>query len=120
MNALFIDDQELRLKSFPRSHSNFFDKIDIATNFEDAIAKIQNNQYSIVFMDVMIGEYSCLDIAKEIKKKEKKPKIIIIHGLYAAPCNVLKKEIEELGLISEHLRFHELHTQDWFRFEEVE
>jgi CheY-like chemotaxis protein len=67
-NALLVDDMDMILLVIKEKLSQYGLKVDTALNGFDAIEKIKNNKYDIVFMDHMMPEMDGIETTQKIRK----------------------------------------------------
>jgi DNA-binding NtrC family response regulator len=77
---LFVDDDQqiLNVISAYLSRTGYF--IETANNGLQALEKIKNREYAIVFSDLIMPEISGLDLLKAIKKNNPETEVIIVTG----------------------------------------
>ena len=69
-HILLVDDNEMNRKVGKALLEPFRMNIDTATNGREAVEKVLNNKYDIVFMDHMMPEMDGIEATKEIRKQD--------------------------------------------------
>ncbi len=67
-DVLVVDDSELVRRTMIRKITEYGHSADVAANGEEAMAMLLNNQYRIVFLDVMMPGLDGLEICRRIKR----------------------------------------------------
>jgi DNA-binding NarL/FixJ family response regulator len=77
---LIVDDNKIFMEAFKfiLKYEFGIENIDTCNSGKEAIEKINNNQYSTIFMDVNLPDINGIDIAKDCCKKFRKLNIIAI------------------------------------------
>jgi DNA-binding response OmpR family regulator len=79
MKILIVDDDTsstVTLKALLMSQDNF--EIDISNSGRDGLAKMLAGNYDLLILDIMMPDFSGLDLCREINKEEKIKNIPII------------------------------------------
>ena len=70
MSRILIVDDEINIRDLIKKYAKFENyEVDEATNGMEAIEKVENNQYDIIIMDIMMPELDGFSAIKEIRKK---------------------------------------------------
>jgi len=69
--ALLVDDTEMILLIVKDKLSRCGLNVDTAENGRDAIEKVSNNEYDIIFMDYLMPDINGIEVTKRIRKWEK-------------------------------------------------
>lgn len=78
MSRILIVDDEVNIRDLIKKYAKFENyEVDEATNGMEAIEKVDNNQYDIIIMDVMMPELDGFSAIKEIRKKYDIPTIVL-------------------------------------------
>ena len=78
MSRILIVDDEINIRDLIKKYAKFENyEVDEATNGMEAIEKVENNQYDIIIMDVMMPELDGFSAIKEIRKKYDIPTIVL-------------------------------------------
>ena len=78
MSRILIVDDEANIRDLIKKYAKFENyEVDEATNGMEAIEKVDNNQYDIIIMDVMMPELDGFSAIKEIRKKYDIPMIVL-------------------------------------------
>lgn len=78
MSRILIVDDEANIRDLIKKYAKFENyEVDEATNGMEAIEKVDNNQYDIIIMDVMMPELDGFSAIKEIRKKYDIPTIVL-------------------------------------------
>lgn len=78
MSRILIVDDEVNIRDLIKKYAKFENyEVDEATNGMEAIEKVENNQYDIIIMDVMMPELDGFSAIKEIRKKHDIPTIVL-------------------------------------------
>lgn len=78
MSRILIVDDEANIRDLIKKYAKFENyEVDEATNGIEAIEKVDNNQYDIIIMDVMMPELDGFSAIKEIRKKYDIPTIVL-------------------------------------------
>lgn len=78
MPKLLIVDDELHIREIIKKYALFEDhKVDEANNGMEAIQKVNNNDYDLIIMDVMMPELDGFSASKEILKNHNIPIIML-------------------------------------------
>ena len=70
MNVLIVDDDinsTVTMKALLMSQDGY--TIDIAHSGKSALEMLEKNKYDLIFLDIMMPDFSGLDFAKELKDK---------------------------------------------------
>ncbi|MDD3732191.1 MAG: response regulator [candidate division Zixibacteria bacterium] len=91
---LIVDDEKWVREVF-RDFCDLTDvfSVDLAQSGEEALAKVRENQYDLITMDLIMPEMSGLEALNAIKKVSPKVPIMVITG------NATDKLINEAGLL---------------------
>jgi len=101
LNVLFVEDNEEVKAQILKMLSNFFEKIDTATNGQEALEMYNNfeeiNQdfYDIVITDLSMPKLNGIDLCKEIINI-KNDQVILVISAYSHPENLF--ELINLGV----------------------
>jgi DNA-binding response OmpR family regulator len=78
MSSILIVDDEVNIRDLIKKYAKFENyEVDEATNGMEAIEKVENKQYDIIIMDVMMPELDGFSAIKEIRKKYDIPTIVL-------------------------------------------
>ncbi len=77
MKILIVEDNIKILKSIKNELKKEFD-VDICTEGEEAVYKIEQNIYDLVILDIMIPKKSGIEVLKEIRKRYIETPVIIL------------------------------------------
>jgi len=93
-NILIIDDEEW-IRNIYRDFCDLTDAINVelAVSGEDAIEKINNKNFDLITLDLIMPEMSGLDVLNSIKQVSPKVPIMIITG------NATERLINEAGIM---------------------
>ncbi len=69
-NVLVVDDSDVALKFIHNRLSAFGFQVDLASSGEEALVRVSENQYSFVFLDVMMEGLDGYQTCKAIKKRK--------------------------------------------------
>ncbi len=77
---LIVDDEE----SIRFTFENFlFDEghdVDTASDFQSAVQRINETEYSLIIADIILGGKTGIDLLKEVKKRKSRSMVIIVTG----------------------------------------
>ena len=93
-SILVIDDEESICEFFVYVFDEFNIKIDTERTGAAGLECAMKNSYSLIFLDVQLGDMSGLDVLKKIKAHNLNAKVVIISGYLTES---LIKEALELG-----------------------
>lgn len=96
MKILVVDDEEAICEEFRDILGDEGYDVDIALNGEDALRKIQDTDYAIVFLDVLMPKMEGREVFERIKRLRPVP-VAIMSG-YIPPNK--EREILALGAIA--------------------
>lgn len=91
---LVIDDEKSICQFFVYVFDGFGLKIDTRATGASGLESAMKNSYSLIFLDVQLGDMSGLDVLKKIKKHNPSTKVVIISGYLTES---LIKEALKLG-----------------------
>lgn len=75
---LIVEDEE-QMRLGLRDNLEFEDyEVDLAADGEEGLAKILNNSYDLILMDVMMPKMSGFDVCKEVRSKDIKTPILML------------------------------------------
>jgi DNA-binding response OmpR family regulator len=80
MTLLYAEDDTLIQENFLLLLKNYFSKIHIANNGQEALNLYQEKQPDIVILDIYMPKVDGLTVAKHIRSKDEKTPIIMITG----------------------------------------
>ncbi|MCD0456853.1 response regulator transcription factor [Chryseobacterium sp. LC2016-27] len=88
MKILIIEDEKELAQSIAEylSEENYL--CSFATNFREAIDKIENHEYDCIILDIMLPDGNGLEILKELKKQNKQDGVIIVSAKNAVDDRV--------------------------------
>ncbi|MBW3521233.1 response regulator transcription factor [Chryseobacterium sp. NKUCC03_KSP] len=88
MKILIIEDEKELAQSIAEylSEENYL--CSFATNFHEAIDKIENHEYDCIILDIMLPDGNGLEILKELKKQNKQDGVIIVSAKNAVDDRV--------------------------------
>ena len=96
-NLLLANDNadESNLISDKFTNDEFISKIDIASNGKDASMLIQENDYDLVILDLVLQEIDGFELIENIKNKNARTKIIVMSSLSS---DAFIKKVTSLGV----------------------
>lgn len=77
ISVLYVEDEDLIRKEVNNFLVKFFDTIETACNGEEGLEKFKQKKYDLVITDIRMPKLNGLQMTNEIKKLDKKTKIII-------------------------------------------
>lgn len=88
MKILIIEDEKELAQSIAEylSEENYL--CSFATNFREAIDKIENHEYDCIILDIMLPDGNGLEILQELKKQNKQDGVIIVSAKNAVDDRV--------------------------------
>lgn len=88
MKILIIEDEKELAQSVAEylSEENYL--CSFATNFREAIDKIENHEYDCIILDIMLPDGNGLEILQELKKQNKQDGVIIVSAKNAVDDRV--------------------------------
>lgn len=88
MKILIIEDEKELAQSIAEylSEENYL--CSFATNFREAIDKIENHEYDCIILDIMLPDGNGLEILEELKKQNKQDGVIIVSAKNAVDDRV--------------------------------
>lgn len=78
LTVLFADDDEIFLNSTQKTLEMLFKRVFVATNGKDALSLYEEMCPNIIMLDIRMGSVGGLEVAQEIRKKNKHVPIFII------------------------------------------
>ena len=75
---LIVDDEENIRRIFKKALEQKNYTVHTAKNAEDALQKIKNQNYLLIFSDIFMDEMSGLTLLKEVKKINSQAKIVVM------------------------------------------
>ena len=75
---LIVDDEENIRRIFKKALEQKKYTVHTAKNAEDALQKIKNQNYLLIFSDIFMDEMSGLTLLKEVKKINSQAKIVVM------------------------------------------
>jgi DNA-binding response OmpR family regulator len=66
--VLVVDDSEIVQRTMSRKITEYGQRVDVASNGNDALAMLQGNPYKLVFLDVLMPGMDGFEVCKKIKK----------------------------------------------------
>lgn len=97
-NVLVVDDNGVNLKVASGLFNAYNNKIDTAKSGEDALNKLKDNEYDIVFMDMVMPGLSGEETLKKMRESEKRStKEVPVIALTANVGGNIREEIMDKG-----------------------
>lgn len=84
LNILFVEDNKEVSEQIQKMLENFFDKIDLAFDGEEALKLYNENFYDIVITDLSMPKLDGISLCKEIMKQNEN-QIILVISAYTHP-----------------------------------
>lgn len=75
--VLIVDDEKLIVKGIRFSLEQDNMEVDCAYDGEEAVGKVQNNQYDIILLDIMLPKLSGLEVCQQIREFSNVPIIML-------------------------------------------
>ncbi len=108
---LLVEDEEILRDAFSLILSTLPYEADTAANGEIALKLCQDNEYDLIFLDLMMPVMNGVDFLKEFTKKQSTSKVIIMSNLsssrlldaareYNVHRSILKSDISPATLIA--------------------
>ncbi|MCK5312600.1 MAG: response regulator, partial [Desulfobacteraceae bacterium] len=94
---LFVDDEEIIADSFGEMLDTLGFDVDTCFIPEKALKQVKENVYDVIITDFFMPQMDGLELAREIRKKDKNVKIIICSG---NTSSISQEEINSLDLYS--------------------
>ena len=66
--VLVVDDNEIVQRTMVRKITEYGQRVDVASNGNDALAMLQGNPYKLIFLDVLMPGMDGFEVCKKIKK----------------------------------------------------
>lgn len=96
--VLVVDDNVVNLKVTAGIFSKYGIDISVATSGKDSLKKIENEQYDLILMDMVMPDMSGSDVLKQIREKDDKYyKEVPVVALTAQNGANVREEMLELG-----------------------
>lgn len=67
-SVLVVDDSEIVQRTMVRKITEYGQRVDVASNGNDALAMLQGNPYKLVFLDILMPGMDGFEVCKKIKK----------------------------------------------------
>lgn len=84
-SVLVIDDEKNICDFFVDLFNEYGIHVEVALNGRAGLEKALKNTYSLIFLDVKLGDVNGLDVLKKIKETDKSKKVIMISGYLKEP-----------------------------------
>ena len=84
LNILFVEDNKEVSEQIQKMLENFFDKIDLAFDGEEALKLYNENFYDIVITDLSMPKLDGISLCKEVMKQNEN-QIILVISAYTHP-----------------------------------
>lgn len=99
MKVLVIEDSLVSRKTIMKFMSDVIPDIEFVTavNGEEGLDLYRNNPVDLIFLDLLMPKMDGQEVIKTIRKQDQETKIIV---LTANIQSMVKKEIEELGVLT--------------------
>jgi DNA-binding NtrC family response regulator len=107
--VLVIDDEESIRYTFESFLTDEGHTVDTAGNYDEALDKIQSNNFDLILADIILGGKTGIDLLQEIKKKDQACPVIMVTGapnvetaseaLRLGAFDYIQKPIQQDGLI---------------------
>lgn len=95
--VLICDDSAIARKMVQRSlPENFASEVDLATNGQEAVEKLQESTYALLFLDLTMPIMDGIEVLQEIKNKCIEVFVIVISGDIQPE---MKQRVEKLGAL---------------------
>ncbi len=78
---LIIDDEPILLSVFQRILDRLGYMADTAQSYNEAMKKFSDSSYDLIFIDVLMPEKTGFEIAREMRRLNRRQKIVLITGL---------------------------------------
>ena len=101
--VLVVDDDPVIAKSFERSLPKTEYVVVTASNGEEALKKLKEGTYDVVFTDIKMPGMNGLDLTKEIKAKQSWTPVVIITGFGSEENQTTAKELGVTDFIQKPL-----------------
>lgn len=88
-DILLVEDEEVIISAFKRFLKEERIKLDAVTDAEEAVHRLEKKSYKIVISDLMLPNFSGLDLLKVVSSKMAKTPFVVISG-YATLSNAIK------------------------------
>jgi PAS domain S-box-containing protein len=77
---LVVDDEESIRFTFDSFLSDEGHTVDTAKSFDDALSIISSSEFDLMFMDIVLGGKTGIDLLKEVKKRKSSCPVVMITG----------------------------------------
>lgn len=98
--VLVVDDEESIRLTFEIFLSEAGYWVETASNYQEALAVIQDNGFDLIFLDIILRRRSGIDLLREIKKRGLNCPVIIITGDPSAQTATEAFDLGAFGHIS--------------------
>ncbi len=93
---LIIDDEKMICEEFCETLKDLGHRADYALNGDDALRKIEQNPYELVFLDLSMPRMNGADVFKQIRQLHNKVPVTFMTG-FMSPAT--EKEVLSLGAL---------------------
>lgn len=97
--VLIVDDERIILDVLEKMISNLGHNTTVSNTGIDALKKFQNNNFDLVFVDLIIPDINGLELIKKFKKEKPEQKIILITGM-GGDCGINHYKLNEKNIDS--------------------
>ncbi len=108
MKILVAEDNLINQQVAKATFKNLGFEIDMAKNGNDAIAKINDNNYDVIFMDIMMPELDGMEATKKLRKQNHNLPIIALTADINKEVQDKMKEIGMNDYIAKPIRINEI------------
>jgi two-component system response regulator HydG len=106
--VLIIDDEESIRYTFSCFLTDEGYTVETAGNYDEALAKIEENDFDIIFADIILGGKSGIDVLREVKRRKLACPVIMITGDPSAENAQVAFQLGAFGHISKPLNQEKL------------
>jgi YesN/AraC family two-component response regulator len=108
INVLYVEDEEIVRLQTSKLLSIYFDNITLAINGKDALEKVHNTKFDIIFTDINMPVMDGLTMIEHIKKRDKNISVVVFSAYDKTEYLLKSIELQIDGYILKPFKFNQI------------
>ena len=108
INVLYVEDEEIVRLQTSKLLSIYFDNITLAINGKDALEKVHNCKFDIIFTDINMPVMDGLTMIEHIKKRDKNISVVVFSAYDKTEYLLKSIELQIDGYILKPFKFNQI------------
>jgi YesN/AraC family two-component response regulator len=108
INVLYVEDEEIVRVQTSKLLSIYFDNITLAINGKDALEKVHNTKFDIIFTDINMPVMDGLTMIEHIKKRDKNISVVVFSAYDKTEYLLKSIELQIDGYILKPFKFNQI------------